>query len=413
VEGIDPALARSIEAARRRVPEEPRSPAAWGHLGKVLLAASFNEPAAACLAEAERLDPGDPRWPYLRADALLGRDLDAALPLLRRAAELCDRTDPANTAPRLRLAETLLGAGKSEEAESELRLVLQVEPDNPRAHLDLGLLAHDRGDLAGSRTHLEKCQESPWTRQRACNQLAAVHQRLGDPKAAAAYSRRAAAFPPDRPWDDPFVREYRKLAQVGGNRYRTVESLEAAGHHAEAVRLLGEMVQESPDYRSYIGLGKNLIVLGDYVRAEQALRAAVEMAPDKAQAYYFLSKLFLLRGEQSRPKAPAEELFQSAADFARQAIDRKPDHAMAYLSLGLSLKHLGRRPEAIAALRAAVQYSPDSADLYLLLGEALAEDGQTADARTQLQRASQLARPDDPRPRAALQRLGAAETKTP
>ncbi len=420
LEGIDPALARAIETARRQAAEEPHSSAAWGRLGKILLAATFNEPAAVCFAEAERLDPGDPRWPYLRADALLLRDPEAALPCLRRAVELCDRTDRANSAPRLRLAETLLSAGQSEEAESELRILLQAEPDNPRAHLDLGLLAYDRGDLKGSRAHLEKCQDSPWTRQRACNQLAAVHQRLGDPKGAADYSRRAAAAPPDRPWDDPYVRVYRKLAQVGGVRFRAVEALEAAGQHAEAVRLLREMVQQSPDYRAYIGLGNNLLLLGDFAGAEQALRTAVEMAPEKAQAYFYLSRLFFVRGEQLRKQAPAgggdrdaaRKLFEGAAELARQAIARKPDHVLAHLSLGLALKNQGRRAEAIAVLRDAVQYSPDSPDLYFHLGEALAEDGQTTEARVQLQRAVQFAKPDDPRPRAALERLAAAEKKS-
>jgi tetratricopeptide (TPR) repeat protein len=394
-----------IEAARRQVAQEPRSAAAWGQLGKLLLASHYEEQAATCFVQAEGLDPADPRWPYLRADALSLRDPDAALPLLRRAVELCDRTDPANTAPRLRLAETLLALGQGAEAEAALRRVLEVEPDNPRAHLDLGLAAYDRDDLPASRAHLERCQDSPSTRRKAFSQLAAVHQRLGDARTAEEYSRRAAAAPADRPWEDPFLREARRPAQVGTGRFRVAEALEAAGRHAEAVAVFREMIRESPDYRASIGLGKNLILLGDYPGAEEALRAAVAMAPERAQAYYFLSKLFYLRAEKQRPQAPAEDLFRTAENFAREAIARKPDHALAHLSLGLSLKNLGRRTEAIRALREAVQCSPDSADLYLHLGETLAEDGRRTEARAELQRAVQLARPDDPRPRAALAKL--------
>jgi tetratricopeptide (TPR) repeat protein len=148
------------------------------------------------------------------------------------------------------------------------------------------------------------------------------------------------------------------------------------------------------------------------------------MAPDRAQAYYYLSKLFWVQADRQRPKAPASggapaggdparaaELFRTAADFARQAIARKPDHVLAHLSLGTALQYLGRREEAIAALRAAVECSPDSAEMYLHLGEALAEDGRRAEARVQLKRAAELARPDDPRPREALAKLDAAESR--
>jgi tetratricopeptide (TPR) repeat protein len=420
LEGVDPDLARVVTAARQKVLEEPASAARWGHLGKVLLAYHYDEPAAACFVQAERLDPADARWPYYRADALLQHDPDAALPLLGRAVELCDRTDPGNTAPRLRLAETLLAVGRSEEAEKQLALVLRTDPDSPRAHLNLGMLAYDRDDLAKSREHLERCQDNPSARQRACNRLAEVCLRLGDRKKADAYTRAAAASPPDRPWEDTLLREFKRLSQVGGSRFLTVEALEAAGRHQEAVATLREMVRERPDFRSYVGLGKNLLALGDYEGAEQALRAAVEMGPEKAQAYYYLSKLFFLQAERQRAKAPAaggdpsreKELFQSAADYARKAIDRKPDHALAHLSLGLSLKNLGRRADGIAALRKAVECRPDGADLYLYLGEALAEDGQRAEARVQLKRAAELARPDDPRPREALDKLAAAESKS-
>jgi tetratricopeptide (TPR) repeat protein len=412
LEGVDPALARAIATARRQVIAEPRSAAAWGRLGKLLLAARYNEAAATCFGQAAGLDAADPHWPYLWADALLPQDPDAALPLLRRAVEWCDRTDPANSAPRLRLAETLLALGRLEEAEGPLRRVLESEPDNPRAHLDLGLLAYDREDLESSRTHLERCRESPWTRQKACSRLAAIHQRLGNSPKAAEYSRQAAAPPADRPWEDPYLREARRPAQVGAGRARVAEALEAAGRYAEAAAVLRDMMQESPEYGTAIGLGKNLFLLEDYAGAEQALRHAVALAPDKAQAHYWLSKLYLVRGEKQRPGASAEDLYRAAVQSARAAIARKPDHALAHLCLGLALKKLGRRAEAIDVLRAAVQYSPDSADLYLHLGESLAEDGRRSEARMQLERAVQLARPDDPRPGAALARLAAAEKKT-
>jgi tetratricopeptide (TPR) repeat protein len=409
LEGVDPALAQRIEEERQKVHAEPHSAAAWGQLGKFLLASHFDEQAAACFVQAERCDPGEPRWPYLRANALLLHDPDAALIPLRRAVELCDRKEPTNTAVRLRLVETLLTQGSLKEAEDQLHLVLDVEPDNPRAHWNYGVLAYHREDLIESRSHLERCLNSPLTRKKAFTQLAAIAQRFNETREATAYNAQAAAAPTDLSWDDPFVREYQRQTQVGIARFRAVESLEAAGRHQEACRVLRELAQESPDYRVYIGLGKNLLLLGDYAEAETALRTAVQMAPEKAQAYYYLSKGFWLQAEQQRQRGgdrkKSEELLRRAADFARQAIARKTDHALAHLYLGLALRSLGQRIKGLDALREAVQYSPDAVDLYLQLAEAQIEDGNKTEARATLERALRVARPEDARPRTALAKL--------
>src|SRR5689334_21322390 len=61
--GIDPAVVRAIEKARAAVKQSPRSFEAWGVLGKTLLVHDFHIPASFCLAQAERLDPANARWP--------------------------------------------------------------------------------------------------------------------------------------------------------------------------------------------------------------------------------------------------------------------------------------------------------------------------------------------------------------
>src|SRR5262249_39712413 len=72
--GADPAVARAIEAARRAVWWKPRSAAAWGRLGQLLRAHGAVPESNRCFAQAERLDPGDPRWPYLQGTGLQSDD---------------------------------------------------------------------------------------------------------------------------------------------------------------------------------------------------------------------------------------------------------------------------------------------------------------------------------------------------
>jgi Flp pilus assembly protein TadD len=132
------------------------------------------------------------------------------------------------------------------------------------------------------------------------------------------------------------------------------------------------------------------------------------MAPENFKAYQELSQILWMRAEQDRRDngERARAVFEEAADCARRAIARQPHSATAYVTLGMSLRRLGKRPEALDAFRTAVECSPDLAEAHLYLGETLAEGDQTTEARVSLRRAVELA-PDDPRPRAALAKLNA------
>jgi tetratricopeptide (TPR) repeat protein len=411
----NPELAEAVAAARRQVSREPYSAAAWGRLGEILRAAEYRDQAAVSFAQAARLAPKDFRWPYLQGEALQQRDPDAALPPLRRAVERCGPDDADALFPRLRLGEVLLAKGDYDDADAQLRSALQADQDNASVHLDLGLLASERGDLEGALEHLlrpQVAQHSLFTRKKACARLAEVYQRLGDTAAAARYSKQAADLPPDAHWIDPILMEVLRLAVGWPARFRDVERLEVQGNYREAVDQLQEMLAQSPDYRTYVALGKNLGKLGDYRGAEQALRTAIQLAPDNAQAHYRLGMLSWVQAragwEAGTDRDKALARFRDAAASARLALAQKPDYAEAHMILGDSLVHLGERAAGLAELRQAVQCGPDLADVHFYLGEALAADGQEAEARRQLEQAVQLAGPGNPRPRQALERLNAA-----
>jgi tetratricopeptide (TPR) repeat protein len=405
---VEPALGELIQAARDKVQHQPYSATAWGELGKLFRECNLSERAATCFAQAEQLEPAEPRWPYLQGEALLTSDPDGALPHFLRAAQRCDQVDADNIAPALRLAELLLTKGDYGEAEVWLRRARQIEPDNPTVLLNFGFLAYARDDLKTSRQYLQICQHSPFTQQRACAQLAAICQRQNDATKATEYSTRAHTLPKDLPWPDPF-RSLSPRTLVGKQaRFEYLDRLHNQKRHAEAVQLLREMEADGPDYRVWVGLGKNLAELGQLSEAAEVLGKAIQLASENAGAYYYRSKVSWALAEQQwqhGDQARAKELFHAAVADARQAIAHKPDHALAYTILGRSLERLGQHREALAALRQAVQCGPDLAEPALHLGEMLAADGQTVEARHYLERALQLAGPDDPRPRLALDRL--------
>ena len=72
----DAAAAATIRKHLEAVTLHPESGLAWGQLGSVLRAYEFPLPASQCLAEAERLDPANPRWLYFQS--LLAKEIGRA-----------------------------------------------------------------------------------------------------------------------------------------------------------------------------------------------------------------------------------------------------------------------------------------------------------------------------------------------
>lgn len=162
-----------------------------------------------------------------------------------------------------------------------------------------------------------------------------------------------------------------------------------------------QMTDDDPsDQEAFLKLGVLLTRNGDLSGAEQALRKAAALAPQSVDPAYYLAVALTMQGErlQTAGDRTAADKFQAAADAARRAVQLKPDHAQAQEFLGLALKQLGRRSEAIEAFRAALRCRPEDAEAHRVLGEALAEDGQDAEALVQLQYACDLAAPGDLHP---------------
>lgn len=399
---LDPELVEAIEAARRRIQADPYSIQCWGDFGKLLRAAQLYPEAVACFAQAERLDPKNPRWPYLQGEALRLTNKRVALPPLQRAAALANNAD--TIAPFLRLAEVCLALGQNDEAEKQLRHALQIEPDDPTVHYNLGLLALACDDLEGSLKHLQRGEHSPITQRKACIQLAAVYRRMGRTQKADDYSHKADTLPPDRNWIDPFLSDVLAAGRPG--RLEEINNLEKRGQFRMAAEQLDLLIREKPEYRLYVALGRDLYQAKDLNGAEQALRSALALDSEMFGANHELSRVLWSQADNEERTDPkqARAKYEEAAACARRALASRPNHPMSYVILGMSLRRLGKRQEALDAFRTALQCDPTLTDAHLYLGETLAESGQLAEARASLERACQLS-PDDQRPRAALAKL--------
>jgi tetratricopeptide (TPR) repeat protein len=400
---------RAIELARQDVLDKPYSGAAWGHLGMTLLAHLFDREADRCFAEAARLAPAEPWWPYARGVIALKRDPDGAVGLLRQAVRAADSRLEDRSAMSLQLAEALLERQQRDEAEAIFRDEWERgDRDNPRAALGLGLIAVDRGDSREAEEFLTAARGNPFARKVATAQLAALARVRGDATAADEYQKEVAALPDPPPWPDPVLDRVVRLQVGHRGRERQVGQLEKEGHFAEAAEVYLRQIEEEPTARDCVGAGINLVRVGDYNRALPLLRQAVRLDPASAQAHYTLGLAQFVRAEKMRRQDPdsseVKEWLGEAIEESRRATELKPDHARAYLHWGLSLKYLGDPAAAVAPLRRGVDCRPADFDLQLALGEALLESGQPKEAETYLENARRLD-PKDPRLAAALERL--------
>jgi tetratricopeptide (TPR) repeat protein len=385
----DPAVAAAIESARRDVRWKPRSAAAWGRLGQLLRAHGYVPESNTCFARAERLDPRDPRWPYLQGTGLQSDDPEAAIGHLQRAVALCGNTPDA---PQLVLAEVCLQQGRLDESERHFRQVLGGDPDNARAHLGLGRLAIERGNPRDALVYLERSASNQLTQKASRVLLAQAHQQLGDTAAAGRERQRALDLPADPPWPDPFQEEVLDLMIGKQARLARLQTLHRQGRSAEARELARQLEKEYPDVY-WLVEGRGLMTRGDFAAAEQALRKAVESAPGSVEAHFDLGTVLF---EQRN--------YAAAADSFRKVTELEPGHGPAHLRLGRCLLGQGDRAEALRAFQAAVRYMPQQAEARRELGALLAREGRRDEAEAQLRLALQL-QPEDTKAKELLDEL--------
>lgn len=395
VADTDAAVLASLHAAQEEVRASPRSSTAWGRLGMLLFGYNFLPESRQCLAQAQRLDPKEPSWPYYHALTLLSESPSEAVDKLRQTVELCgDHPD----APRLRLAELLLECGRLDEAETQFRRSLQANPDNLRAHFGLARLAYERGDWQRSRELLGPAINGSFMERPARMLLAQIEQLQGDERAAERERRRAESLSQPPSWPDPFLDKLQQL-RVGRQAaiYRITELL-AEGRAAEAAAQAEEVIRAYPQSgMAWLLLGQARLRQQQLSSAEAALHRAVELMPESVEAHFSLGSTLLLQNEA----AGAESCF-------RQAVRLKPASATAYYNLGLCLLKLDDRDGAQQALEKAVYYRPQFAEAHRSLGELLARRGRPTEAAEHLRAALQI-NPDDAAARKKLDELRQAK----
>jgi tetratricopeptide (TPR) repeat protein len=381
-------LGQRIDAVRR----QPKSAEAWGWLGALLRAYDFRPEACECLAQAGRLDPGNPRWPYHHALALMIATPNQAIPLFRKSVQICGNTPEG---PRFRLARLLAEQGRWDEARQEYEPLLAAHPEFAPARLLAARAAQAKGDTARGVELAQSCVQDPRTARSAWVLLAALHRQKGDMAAAGQAVQRSAAMPPDEGFGDPFESEVTLLRGDSRVLGEQAHPLLAAGRLDEAAALIERMRSEhAEDPETWLLAGRLCLLRKDLAGAEQALRKHIGMSPRSVQGLFQLGLVLLAR-----------ERFDEAASTFEKTTDLKKDFGPAWYNRGLALGRAKRVREAAAAFQESLRHNPERLDTYLFLAELKFHLGEREAALALLAQA-QTIDPSSPRLRALLDRSG-------
>lgn len=405
---VEPEIIAVLEKKRAEVLANPRLANLWGEYAMLLLAHLFDREAEFCLAEASRLDPGDPRWWYTRGHIALKKDPASAPGLLKQAIDTTGPGEEYRSAARFHLAEWYLEQGQLDEAENLFAREMGPAPGNPRAVLGLGMVALARQDNARATQLLESLLGNENAKKRANVCLAQLARARGDINKAEQYERVAARLPEAFSWPDPMYDVIPMLAVGRRGRDRMITFLEQSHKFNEALSAYQAELEIERTPQALIGAGVNCVRLGMFDKAIEYMREAYRLDPSSPVSTYNLSQVLFTRGVNEIVRNPASsdarKWFQEAIEFARKTTELKKDHAKAFLLWGLSLLHLGDARAAVKPLQEGINAKPDTFELHMAMGEVQAQLGNTTEAEKYFQNAEKLD-PFEPRPRQELEKL--------
>ncbi len=320
--------------------------AAYGGLGMWHQAYRDHQLAGLAYRHAGALAPTDDRWLYYLG--IVHSDLGESEAARDAFGGFLERR-PGDPAALVRLAEVELAAGRASEARPRLEAALAADPKSARALAVLGRLALQDRDFEAAAHHLSAALAVQPNAARVHYSLGLAYRGLGQHDQAAehmAWGERDNKEKSDATLTDPMMAEVQALKR-------------------------GSRTHSRHGRRAFYG--------GDYQRAIEAARKAVDADPDEPSTHLNLGAALLRAGS-------AEE---AVMEF-EQALRLSPGHPGAHFSLGAALAAADRRLEAEAQYRAAVTANPGYKQARFNLANLLRQRGELTAALGHYQRVIEL-----------------------
>ena len=257
-----------------------------------------------------------------------------------------------------------------EEAASDFREALRLEPNISQAHNNLGTVLLTLGKLDEAQAEFQDALRRRPGDPDVHYNLGLVLQKMGRSEEALAAINAALAVKPDHPGAhlalgdalqslgriDEAIAQYNEALRVEPRNAETHNNLGSAlgkrGRMDEAVAQYLAALEINPrSARASTNLGIALLRMGRVDEALKRLRDAVSFDPGFMAAHYNLANALAQAG---RPE-------EAVSEFAA-AVKLQPNEAALHNELGIALAETGRLPEAIAEFREALRLKPDFED---------------------------------------------------
>ncbi len=326
-------------------------------------------------------------------------DYETARAVFERAIELEHRFQPSSERGHVGLGVAWMADDDPNLAGENLRLAIEINPNSPEAHFNMGLLLARLDEWAEAAEEFRTCLSLRNENLEDLAYLARALMEAGEDQEAFSIATRANELYPDAP--DPMV-ILGMLAANSGNYTRAVNWFDQA------------LLRGDRNGAAHLQRGKALYALGHHSAASLALKEACNLMPTNFEAHYNLMLLLMasdtpkaaipvfLKAYRLRHSGPLESRLREVAEsipeddvatltalatidgdrgdltaaehWARKALESDPTHAPSHFILGVLLKtrkdHEAARPHlaaAAGALNDSFQAQMEYAEVLLLL----------------------------------------------
>jgi tetratricopeptide (TPR) repeat protein len=304
---------------------------AYGEMGKLLMAAEYNELAEPYLLNAQTLAPQQPQWHYYLGHVYKTRGM---LPEAITAFEQALVLEPDDLPTLIWLGEVQLEAGLPAVAEQYFARALTQQPQSVAVRFGMGRAALAQRNYPEAIEHLEAALALNRQAVNIHYPLAMAYRGRGDTARAEAHLKQQGKF--EILPADPRMEEVRGL-------------LESAA--------------------SYEVRGTRELTSGRWAEAVAAFRQGLEIDPSNAALRHKLGTALHMLGQ---PDA-ARQAFE-------QVVRESPEYSKAHYSLGVLLESSGRIQDAIARYAAAVRYEPGYTEARVRLAGLLRLQGRARES---------------------------------
>lgn len=379
----------SLEDLRRAVSLKPENSVYQSNLGYALWKLGRIEEAINAERVALKLQENNFTARYQLGRFLLrvgsADRITEAATHLRRALEL----NPQQYDVRFELIGAYRALGDGAQAASQLALLRDARPSDPRVFYVSALLATDRDDLQSAIKDFKEALRRDPTLSGAWQDMGLAHLKLKRWTDAVASFAELTRLQPDAV-DAAYLhalsllnaghsneaeREVRRALRLnaGAAEAHTLLGVILASRgnaNLEAIEVLSQAIALNPkSFDAHFNLGRVFYAVKDYAGAVKVLSVAVNLNPRHAEGRFFLGTALESAGES-----------QAAMSEYQELVKLDPDSSIGQTGLGALLVKQGKTDEAIKALKRATSLDPKNFEAHWALGRAFNQSERYSEA---------------------------------